>query len=86
MNIKSDNELIENDYGISVDKIVTSFIMPATRPSSGIPKGIDETRFRAGRIHMMHEAAVKKQKQDSYFVFSIYWKNYHNGRYFFSIW
>ena len=30
-----------------------------------IPKGIDETRFRAGRIHMMHEAAVKKQKQDS---------------------
>ena len=65
MNIKSDNELIENDYGISVDKIVTSFIMPATRPSSGIPKGIDETRFRAGRIHMMHEAAVKKQKQDS---------------------
>ena len=65
MNIKSDNELVENDYGISVDKIVTSFIMPATRPSSGIPKGIDETRFRAGRIHMMHEAAVKKQKQNS---------------------
>lgn len=55
LNVLDNNAIL--DYGLSVDKIITSFIKPAITPQSGIPNGIDPTRFRAGRIHMLYDAA-----------------------------
>lgn len=48
------------DYGCSVDKIVTSMITPPTVPANVLPAGVDERKFRAGKIHLLYEAALKK--------------------------
>lgn len=49
------------DYGLAVDKIITSFVLPTIEPSEGIPAGIDSSRFRPGRIHMLYDAARRTQ-------------------------
>jgi len=48
------------DYGCSVDKIVTSVITPPTVPVGALPSGIEERKFRAGKIHLLHEAALRR--------------------------
>ncbi|MDA4128873.1 MAG: DUF4392 domain-containing protein [Thaumarchaeota archaeon] len=57
----SEVEAAKYDFGVAVDRMVTSFASPAIRPAKGLPRGIDARRFRAGRIHMLYEAAMRTQ-------------------------
>jgi hypothetical protein len=51
------------DYGLSVDKIVTSFITSPTRPVGELPSGIDERKFRPGKIHALYDAARNRHSK-----------------------
>ena len=53
------NDSWKMDYGLAVDKVVASFVKPPPIPSSGIPAGIEESRFRPGRIHLLYDAAYR---------------------------